>query len=71
MRPNSGADSHQSMKSIPVIHNSTLRVYFTGEQFTEIFIKTDTNVSLLLSLLDEYDFSVRRPAVNLITTLLR
>lgn len=42
-----------------------------GAQFTEMFIKNENNVGLLLALLDEYDFHVRQPAINLITTLLR
>ncbi|XP_071107811.1 general vesicular transport factor p115-like [Haliotis cracherodii] len=41
-----------------------------GGQFTEIFIKQSENVSLLLSLLEEYDFHVRWPTVKLLTVLL-
>lgn len=41
-----------------------------GEQFTEMFIKTPDNVSLVLSFLEEYDFRVRWPAVKLLTSLL-
>lgn len=41
-----------------------------GIQFTEMFIKDPENISLLLSLLEEYDFHVRWPTVKLITTLL-
>ncbi|KAF5270697.1 hypothetical protein FQA39_LY01435 [Lamprigera yunnana] len=41
-----------------------------GEQFTEMFIKTSDNVSLVLNFLEEYDFRVRWPAVKLITSLL-
>lgn len=41
-----------------------------GEQFTEMFIKTPENVSLVLSFLEEYDFRVRWPAVKLLTSLL-
>ncbi|XP_064603331.1 general vesicular transport factor p115-like [Liolophura sinensis] len=41
-----------------------------GGQFTEIFIKNTDSVSLLLSLLEEYDFHVRWPTVKLLTILL-
>ncbi|KAL8607337.1 hypothetical protein ACOMHN_039487 [Nucella lapillus] len=41
-----------------------------GEQFTEIFIKKQDNVVLLVSLLEEYDFHVRLPTVRLLTVLL-
>ncbi|GAB1598211.1 general vesicular transport factor p115-like isoform X2 [Argonauta hians] len=41
-----------------------------GGQFTEIFIKNTENVTLLLLLLEEYDFHVRWPIVKLLTILL-
>lgn len=41
-----------------------------GEQFTEMFIKTADNVTLVLGFLEEYDFRVRWPAVKLLTSLL-
>jgi len=41
-----------------------------GQQFTEMFIKFSENVSLLLSLLQEYDFHVLWPTVRLLTLLL-
>ncbi|BFZ17934.1 hypothetical protein BsWGS_20973 [Bradybaena similaris] len=41
-----------------------------GAQFTEIFIKRQENVSLLMSFLDDYDFHVRWPTVKLLTVLL-
>ncbi|XP_074648252.1 general vesicular transport factor p115-like [Tubulanus polymorphus] len=41
-----------------------------GGQFTEIFIKKQENVQMLLSLLEEYDFHVRWPTVKLLITLL-
>ncbi|CAI9722166.1 general vesicular transport factor p115-like [Octopus vulgaris] len=41
-----------------------------GGQFTEIFIKSTENVTLLLLLLEEYDFHVRWPIVKLLTILL-
>ncbi|XP_067850696.1 general vesicular transport factor p115 isoform X3 [Heptranchias perlo] len=40
-------------------------------QFTEIYIKHQENLSLLLSLLEEFDFHVRWPAVKLLTALLK
>ncbi|XP_038614905.1 general vesicular transport factor p115 isoform X5 [Tachyglossus aculeatus] len=42
-----------------------------GSQFTEIFIKQQDNVTLLLSFLEEFDFHVRWPGVRLVTTLLK
>ncbi|GAB6028493.1 hypothetical protein CHUAL_002646 [Chamberlinius hualienensis] len=39
-------------------------------QFTEIFLKRLENISLLLSLLEEFEFSVRWPTVKLLTSLL-
>ena len=41
-----------------------------GSQFTEMFIKNNEHVGLLLSLLEEYDFHVRWPSVKLLTILL-
>ncbi|CAK6433063.1 unnamed protein product [Pipistrellus nathusii] len=42
-----------------------------GSQFTEIFIKQQENVTLLLSLLEDFDFHVRWPGVKLLTALLK
>lgn len=41
-----------------------------GEQFTEIFIKNSDNVGLVLTLLEEFDFNVRWPALKLLMYLL-
>lgn len=41
-----------------------------GEQFTEMFIKSPDNVTLVLSFLEEFDFKVRWPAIKLLTALL-
>ncbi|XP_076233251.1 general vesicular transport factor p115 isoform X2 [Calliopsis andreniformis] len=41
-----------------------------GEQFTEIFIKNTDSVGLVLTLLEEFDFKVRWPALKLLTHLL-
>ncbi|XP_041042498.1 general vesicular transport factor p115 isoform X4 [Carcharodon carcharias] len=40
-------------------------------QFAEIYIKQQENLTLLLSLLEEFDFHVRWPAVKLLTALLK
>ncbi|XP_051866153.1 general vesicular transport factor p115 isoform X2 [Pristis pectinata] len=40
-------------------------------QFTEIFIKHQENLTLLLSLLEGFEFHVRWPAVKLLTALLK
>ncbi|XP_076056699.1 general vesicular transport factor p115 isoform X2 [Oratosquilla oratoria] len=42
-----------------------------GVQFTEIFIKRQENISLVLELLDEFDFKVRYPTIKLLTNLLQ
>ncbi|XP_077132612.1 general vesicular transport factor p115 isoform X4 [Ranitomeya variabilis] len=42
-----------------------------GVQFTEMFIKQQENVTMLLSILEEFDFHVRWPGVKLLTSLLR
>ncbi|KAM4809278.1 general vesicular transport factor p115 isoform 2-T2 [Rhinophrynus dorsalis] len=42
-----------------------------GNHFTEMFIKQQENVTLLLSILEEFDFHVRWPGVKLLTTLLK
>jgi hypothetical protein len=41
-----------------------------GDQFTEIFTKKSENVTILLSILDEYDFRIRLPLIKLLTNLL-
>ncbi|EDW05594.1 general vesicular transport factor p115 [Drosophila mojavensis] len=41
-----------------------------GEQFTEMFIKNPDHVTLVMGYLDEYDFRVRRGAIQLITSLI-
>ncbi|XP_004703440.1 general vesicular transport factor p115 [Echinops telfairi] len=51
--------------------NSTRQSDDLGSQFTEIFIKQQENVTLLLSLLEEFDFHVRWPGVKLLTSLLK
>ncbi|KAG7459030.1 hypothetical protein MATL_G00226880, partial [Megalops atlanticus] len=42
-----------------------------GAQFTDIFIKEPENVTLILTLLEEFDFHVRWPGVKLLTALLK
>ncbi|XP_068088977.1 general vesicular transport factor p115 isoform X5 [Hyperolius riggenbachi] len=42
-----------------------------GVQFTEMFIKQQENITLLLSVLEEFDFHVRWPGVKLLTTILK
>ncbi|KAG8593321.1 hypothetical protein GDO81_000794 [Engystomops pustulosus] len=42
-----------------------------GVQFTEMFIKQQENVTILLSILEEFDFHVRWPGVKLLTCLLK
>lgn len=41
-----------------------------GVQFTEMFLKQE-NITLLLSILEEFDFHVRWPGVKLLTSLLK
>lgn len=42
-----------------------------GEQFTEMFIKRPEHVSIVMDYLNEYDFRVRRSAIQLVTTLIQ
>ncbi|XP_023304709.2 general vesicular transport factor p115 [Lucilia cuprina] len=42
-----------------------------GEQFTEMFIKNPEHVSLVMGCLEEYDYRVRRAAIQLLTTLIQ
>ncbi|XP_030128097.4 general vesicular transport factor p115 isoform X5 [Taeniopygia guttata] len=51
--------------------NSAKQVDDLGSQFTEIFIKQQENVTLLLTLVEEFDFHVRWPGVKLLTSLLK
>ncbi|XP_006010104.1 general vesicular transport factor p115 isoform X1 [Latimeria chalumnae] len=51
--------------------NSQKQVDDLGNHFTEIYIKEQENVTLLLSFLEEFDFHVRWPGVKLITALLK
>ncbi|XP_074849918.1 general vesicular transport factor p115 isoform X1 [Carettochelys insculpta] len=51
--------------------NSQKQVDDLGRQFTELFIKQQENVTLLLSFLEEFDFHVRWPGVKLLTSLLK
>ncbi len=41
-----------------------------GEQFTEMFIKSQENVTVVLDFLEEFEFKVRWPAIKLLTGLL-
>ncbi|XP_063074391.1 general vesicular transport factor p115 isoform X2 [Engraulis encrasicolus] len=42
-----------------------------GAQFTEKFLQDPENITLLLTMLEEFDFHVRWPAVKLLTALLK
>ncbi|XP_071600316.1 general vesicular transport factor p115 isoform X1 [Heliangelus exortis] len=53
------------------VENLPKQVDDLGSQFTEIFIKQQENVTLLLSLVEEFDFHVRWPGVKLLTSLLK
>ncbi|XP_072261656.1 general vesicular transport factor p115 isoform X3 [Pyxicephalus adspersus] len=50
--------------------NQQVQTEDLGVQFTELFMKQE-NVTLLLSILEEFDFHVRWPGVKLLTTLLK
>lgn len=54
-----------------VEENSTKQSEDLGSQFTEIFIKQPENITLLLSLLEDFDFHVRWPGVRFLTALLK
>ncbi|XP_054680106.1 general vesicular transport factor p115 isoform X9 [Grus americana] len=55
----------------PTEENLPKQVDDLGSQFTEIFIKQQENVTLLLTLVEEFDFHVRWPGVKLLTSLLK
>ena len=40
-------------------------------QFTEVYVKTKENISLLIQLLDEFDFHIRWPTVKLLNVLIK
>ncbi|CAL4070066.1 unnamed protein product, partial [Meganyctiphanes norvegica] len=42
-----------------------------GEQFTEILTKRAENISLLVGMLDEFDFKIRYPTIRLLTNLIK
>merc|ERR1719495_137645 len=41
-----------------------------GEGFSEMFLKNKENITLLLNYMEEFDFKIRRPAVQLVSSLL-
>ncbi|XP_043917043.1 general vesicular transport factor p115 isoform X2 [Protopterus annectens] len=51
--------------------NTTKHSDDVGSQFAEIFMKDQENVTLLLSILEEFDFHARWPGVKLLTALLK
>ncbi|XP_028557548.2 general vesicular transport factor p115 isoform X1 [Podarcis muralis] len=51
--------------------NSQKQTEDLGSKFTELFIKQQDNVTLLLTYLEEFDFHVRWPGVKLLTVLLK
>ncbi|XP_054058519.1 general vesicular transport factor p115 isoform X8 [Rissa tridactyla] len=61
------SDTHASAAQ----ENLPKQVDDLGSQFTEIFIKQQENVTLLLALVEEFDFHVRWPGVKLLTSLLK
>uniref|UniRef100_A0A8D2ZZ09 General vesicular transport factor p115 n=1 Tax=Scophthalmus maximus TaxID=52904 RepID=A0A8D2ZZ09_SCOMX len=65
--PVSGKHKNVSMPD----ENSQKQADDLGAQFTEMFIQDPEHVTLLLALLEEFDFHVRWPAVKLLTALLK
>ncbi|XP_034992472.1 general vesicular transport factor p115 isoform X3 [Zootoca vivipara] len=55
----------------PTKENSQKQTEDLGSQFTELFIKQQDNITLLLTYLEEFDFHVRWPGVKLLTVLLK
>ncbi|XP_047434531.1 general vesicular transport factor p115 isoform X1 [Mugil cephalus] len=60
---------HKNM-SIPD-ENAQKQADDLGAQFTDTFIQDPEHITLLLTLLEEFDFHVRWPAVKLLTALLK
>ncbi|XP_027138964.1 general vesicular transport factor p115 isoform X1 [Larimichthys crocea] len=59
-------------KNIPIPdENAQKQADDLGAQFTETFIQDSEHVTLLLTLLEEFDFHVRWPGVKLLTALLK
>ncbi|XP_060138237.1 general vesicular transport factor p115 isoform X5 [Zootoca vivipara] len=59
------------MFSRQIEENSQKQTEDLGSQFTELFIKQQDNITLLLTYLEEFDFHVRWPGVKLLTVLLK
>ncbi|XP_076830052.1 general vesicular transport factor p115 isoform X2 [Brachyhypopomus gauderio] len=58
-------------KNVAAPEDTQKRQDDVGAQFTERFIQEPENITLLLSLLEEFDFHVRWPGVKLLTALLK
>uniref|UniRef100_UPI003AAFCD4F general vesicular transport factor p115 isoform X2 n=1 Tax=Centroberyx gerrardi TaxID=166262 RepID=UPI003AAFCD4F len=65
--PASGKHKNVSMPD----ENAQKQADDLGAQFTDKFIQDSENVTLLLTLLEEFDFHVRWPGVKLLTALLK
>ena len=52
--------------------NSNDQMYFhqIGEGFSEMFLKDKDHLTLILGLMEEFDFKIRRPSVQLLSDLL-
>lgn len=53
-----------------VIDENREDITSVGEGFSEMFLKNKENLNLVLGFLEEFDFKIRRPAVQLLTFLL-
>jgi len=53
-----------------VVDDNREEITGVGEGFSEMFLKNKENISLLLNYMEEFDFKIRRPAVQLLTDLL-
>merc|ERR1719402_589581 len=53
-----------------VVDDSREDITGVGEGFSEMFLKNKENITLLLNYMEEFDFKIRRPAVQLLTDLL-
>jgi len=53
-----------------VVDDSREDITGVGEGFSEMFLKNKENITLLLTYMEEFDFKIRRPAVQLLTDLL-
>jgi len=59
-----------NITSPELLDNEDAAAENVGEQFTEIVCKRSDNITLFLTIMEEYDFRIRLPVIRLLTNLL-